>query len=60
MKKLVVEYIHPEKGATSDTFEGETVTFMTEPSGALLVFLSKGSASAAYGGGVWTQVYESA
>ena len=55
--KLIVEWINPEKGADASSFEGEKVEFMTESSGALVVFETLERQWAAFGPGVWTRIY---
>lgn len=56
MKRVTVAYLHPQDGPTSDTFDGDTVSFVTEPSGALVIFQRPGEVWAAFGAGAWWQV----
>lgn len=39
-----------------DSFDGPTVSYLTEPSGALVVFEGPQKEWAAYAAGVWTRV----
>lgn len=39
-----------------DTFEGPQVSWITEPSGALVILKSPGQLWAAYAGGAWLKV----
>lgn len=54
---LTVEWLNPETGPEASTFESLTAEFMTEPSGALLVFEAPGKPWAAFGAGVWTRIH---
>ncbi|MCH5645161.1 hypothetical protein [Gordonia sp. ABSL49_1] len=47
-----------DDGAVLDTFDGPQVSFMTEPSGALVVFRSPGRVWSAYAPGHWRKVRE--
>ena len=63
--KLIVEWLNPDKVPNEETgsiadassFEAPTAEFITEPSGALVVFEAPNKPWAAFGPGVWSRVY---
>lgn len=60
--KLIVEWLNPDKDpgtgvADASSFEGDKVEFITEPSGALVVFEAPAKPWAAFGPGVWSRIY---
>ena len=61
--KLIVEWLNPDKApesggvADASSFEADKVEFITEPSGALVVFEAPARPWAAFGPGVWTRIY---
>lgn len=63
--KLIVEWVNPDREPDKDTgsltdaasFEGDKVEFITEPSGALVVFEAPAKPWAAFGPGVWSRIY---
>ena len=63
--KLIVEWLNPDKApdpetgsiADASSFEGDKAEFLTESSGALVVFEAPGKPWAAFGPGVWSRIY---
>lgn len=54
----IVTHLDANGIEVADTYDGPQTSFMTEPSGALVVFLSPGRAWAAYAPGHWQKVRE--